>query len=196
VSTALPSEQGELPFILRREDVAALVGERLARIRSFLARHPGCHSVLSHGSALLAGLAAEFAQATVAAQTAATGNCLSHQGEILAQVDGLYRVRALELGEERGTASGTGERLATHVLYGDRAVPLGMPVSITLADDGVQLANRIDEGAALTVVLRNGSLETVHSAPGTDSSLPPACQPGQAIVVDGHELRLIEVESG
>jgi hypothetical protein len=204
VSTTLAADHRELPCILHRDAIKALIGERLASVRSFLGKWRDCRLLLSHGSGLLAGLVDEFAEAEVAARTAGTQRCLSHHGENLeqvdGQVDGLYRVRALEriesgmatAGATAGATLGAnGERLATHLLCGDLALPLHKPVSIRIAEDGLRMSGELDDGAALTVVMRNRSLESLHRA--ADVALPQTCRPGESIRIGGHELKLIRV---
>ena len=84
-----------------------------------------------------------------------------------------------------------GEQLATHLLYGDRALPLSEPVSIRMAENGPRISSEFDNGAALTVVMRERSLETLHLA--AEVSLPQTCRPGELILIEGHELKLIRV---
>ena len=156
---------------------------------------PGCSLLLSHASAVLTGLVDEFAEAEVADQTAGTQRCLSRQAEILDQVDILYRMRALDRIEpdasEGRTPEVNGERLATHLLCGDRALPLSKPISIRIGDNGPRMSSEVDDRAALTVVMRNRSLETLHLA--ADATIPPTCRPGESIRIGGHELKLIRV---
>ena len=90
VSDTLLSDQGELPFTLRRKDVTRLFNERLINMRSIVARHPGCHLVLSHASGLLTGISEEFSAAEVAGQSAGIDNVLLHHPLILDQIDGLH----------------------------------------------------------------------------------------------------------
>jgi hypothetical protein len=196
IASTLPSERGELPFILRRQDVRELVAERLGSLASFLDRHRDCHRLLAHASGLLAGLSDEFSAAEVAAQTAATGNCLSNHELITGQIDGVYRVRELRLDTALPDAGAVTARLATHLLHGDLALPLNRPVSIRVGETGVSLTSGIDLQGALTVVLRNRTLEAVSQAPGREILLPASCRPGEVIQVDGHRLRLIEVKRG
>jgi hypothetical protein len=195
VSVRLASDHGEHPCILRRDAIKALVSERLASVRAFLEKWQGCGLLLSHASGLLTGLLDEFAEAEVAGQTAGTQRCLSRRAEILDQVDDLYRVRALFRIEPDAsvtpTSSANGERLATHLLCEDRALPLSKPVSIRIGENGPRISSELDDGAALTVVMRNRSLETLHLA--TDVSIPQTCRPGESIRIGGHELKLIRV---
>jgi hypothetical protein len=197
VSIKLASHAGEHPCILNRDAIKALIGDRLASVRSFLEKWQGCNLLLSHASGLLTGMVDEFSQATVLSQTAGTQRCLLQHTEILDQVDDLYRVRALNrLGFDAATvpAEGVnGEQLATHLLYGDRALPLSEPVSIRIAENGPRISSEVDDGAALTVVMRKRSLETLHLA--ADVSLPQTCRPGESIRIGEHELKLIRVGS-
>lgn len=192
VSTKLETDKGELPCILRRDAVNKLVGERLAGVRSFLEKWRDCSLVVSHASGLVAGLMDGFDEAEVIAQTAGTRRCLSHRAEILDQVDDIYRVRALYRVETDAAARNVdGERLATHLLCGELALPLSKPVSIRLAENGPRMSSELDNGAALTVVLRNRTLETLHRS--GDALLPQTCRPGESIRIGGHELKLIRV---
>jgi hypothetical protein len=194
VSETLFSGQGDLPFILRRQAVRDLLSERLVNMRSIIARHPGCDLVLSHATGLLAGVFDELSEADVASQSSGAENILLHHPLILGQIEGLHRVRSLDRMEPGEAPAKVTDKIATHVLYRDLAMPLHKPLSIRLSEQGVQLVNRMDDEAALTVVLKNGSLEALHRAPDTASSLPRACRPGESIAVGDHQLRLIEVE--
>lgn len=192
VTIKLESDKGELPCILRQDAIKTLIGERLASIRPFIEEWQGCKRVLSHHSGLLAGLMDEFADTRVARRSAATRRALAGHGEILAQVDGLHRLREVRRGGgDEATPGINGEPLATHLLWGELAMPLNKPLSIRLTESGPQMENTVDTEAALTLVLRNRSLETLHGA--ADASLPARCRPGESIRVGGHELKLIRV---
>ena len=58
------------------------------------------------------------------------------------------------------------------------------------------MANRIDESADLTLVLKNQALEVVQHAPGLKFSVPKNCQPGELLEVGGFQMKLIEVHNG
>lgn len=193
VSVRLESDSGEHPCILHRDTVRKRIGERLASVHSFLDKWRDCELLLSHTSSLLIGLADEFEAAEVIAQTAATQQCLSRHADILAQVDGICRVRALDRLASGAAAAPdvNGDRLATHLLCGDLALPLSKPVSVRVAEDGPRMSSELDDGAALTVILRNRTLEALHM--GLDVSLPQSCRPGESIRVGEHELKLIRV---
>jgi hypothetical protein len=197
VSIKLASDDGEHSCILNRDAIKVLIGDRFAGVRSFLEKWQGCNLMLSHVSGLLTGLVDEFSAAEVLSQTAGAERCLLRQADILGQVDELYRVRALNRnGFSAGTAPAAevnGERLATHLLYGDQALPLSEPVSIRIAENGPRISGELDDGAALTVVMRDRSLETLILA--ADVSMPRTCRPGESIRVEGHELKLIRVGS-
>jgi len=196
VSATLSSDQGELTFILRREDVSKLVSERLANLRSFIAKHPGSETVLSHTSGLLTGLAADFSTASVAAQTAILDNMFLYYPQIPEQTPDLYRVRSLQRAAAVPGHVDASDRLATHVLYQDQALTLHRPVSILLNKGSIRLSNEINHEAELVILIKNQSLEVVRSAPGTDTTLPATCRPGESIMVGGHQLKLIEVRDG
>jgi hypothetical protein len=168
------------------------VSDRLGGIRSFLDKWSECSLRLSHTSAVLTGLVDEFAEAEVTSQTTGAQLCIARQAEILDQIDSPYRVRALDGFVPEGEApASSAENVATHLLFGDLALPLSQPVSVSIGDHGLQMSSEIDEGAALTVVMRNGALETLRG--GGDASLPENCRPGESLRVGDHELRLIRV---
>ncbi len=192
VSARLVSQQGEHPCILNREAIKGLIGERLASVRSYLEKCQGRRLLLSHASSLLTGLVDEFEKAEIISQTAGTQGCLSRHAEIPEPADDLYRLRAVHRLEPEAPVPGVnGERLATHLLFGDLALPLSKPVSIRIAKNGVKISNEFDEDAALTVVMRNHSLETLHL--DADVSLPQTCRPGESIRIGEYELKLIRV---
>lgn len=192
ISIKLESDKGELPCILRKDAVASLIGKRLANVRTYLQNWQGSALCLSHPSAMLAGLMDEFAAARVARRTAGTRRALACHAEIVNQADGLYRVRELDRpGVDVASGAVNGEPLATHLLCGEFALPLSSPVSIRLAENGPTMSSKIDKNAALTLVLRNQALETLHGT--ADASLPRSCRPGDSILVGGHELKLIRV---
>jgi len=195
VSATIDSAQGALPFILRRDTVQQLLSERLASMRSFCGRHAGCEVLLAHGSTLLAGLTELFADAQVAPQALVTGQALAQVGTLSEQA-GLSRLRALKCATPVADHAERNGRLATHLLVGDRALPLHTPVSIRVDGDALHAANAIDERADLTVVLRRHRLETLRQAADTAARLPADCTPGQAIELAGHRLPLIEVGDG
>jgi hypothetical protein len=194
VSIKLTSDFGEHPCILRRDAIRKLIGDRLDSVRTFLGKWPDGVRQLSHASGLLTGLAEELSGADVLDQTAAAERCMSRRDDILDQVEDLYLVRSLQrpgADDPDVEAGENGEPLATHLLCGDFALPLNSPVSIRMADDGPSMSAEIDDTAALTVVLRNRSLEALRRT--QDVSLPPTCRAGESIGIGEHRLRLIRV---
>ena len=196
VSALLETEQGELPFILRNDDLRRLVDERLINTRAFIQRHPGCELVLSQSSALLAGLADDLSVATEASQGQGIDYVLTHHPLILEQINGVYRVQSLQRGESSPAPVTGHQRLASHLLHGGSAFPLRKPVSIRVTADGLTLSNSLDKEADLALVLRNGVLETLQVASGLEIVMPANCEPGASLSVGGHRLGLIEVQDG
>ncbi|TNF90130.1 MAG: hypothetical protein EP301_01655 [Gammaproteobacteria bacterium] len=192
VSIKVDSEQGELSCILRRDAIKDLIGSRIESMRSFIERWPDCSLLLGSSSAPLTGLVDEFAKAEVTSRFAGTRRCIAGHAELLEQVDDLYRIRTLSrVGKAESGPELNGERLATHLLWEDLALPLSKPVSIRLADRGPRLSNELDQAAELTVVMHNRVLETLHCT--VDVSLPATCRPGESIRIGGYEIKLIRV---
>lgn len=195
VSIKLASDHGELPCLLRGDAVKPLIARRLAGILQYTGERRDCRLSLSHGSGVLAGLMSEFADARVARRTAGTRRALARHAAILDQEGELLRLRALQrTAPGKAAARVNGEATATHLLCGELALPLDSPVSIRLAENGARMHNGIDSDAALTVVLRDHALQTLHGT--ADASLPRECRPGDTIHVGGHELKLIRVPQG
>lgn len=196
LSLSVSSDQGELPFILRREDVQNLLREPMAKMRSMIDLYRNHHLAFSWESRLLAGMFEEFSTAYVARQSAGIEHVLSHQRQIFDQITSLQRVRSLALDDIESSNRPDVPRLATHLLYLDTALPLQMPLGIRIRDGGVQMANRVDENADLTLVLKNQALEVLQHAPGLKFSVPKNCQPGELLEVGGYQMKLIEVHHG
>lgn len=200
VSIKLASQHGEHPCILNQKAIKALIVERFTSVRSFLEKWPGSSLMLSPASGLLRVLVDEFSGAEIASQTASTQRCLSRHAQILDQVDDLSRLS--ELRRPESDASATTDMngsidsggLATHLLCGDLALPLSKPLSIRMTDNGPTMKSEFDEGAAVTVVMRKHSLETLHLT--DEVSLPPSPRAGESIRIGGHELKLIRVRDG
>lgn len=192
-SITLPSRHGEHPCILNRDAIRKLIGERFASVRSFIEKWPGCRLMLSPASALLRELVDEFSGAEVAGQTASTQRCLSRHAWILEQIDDLRRLRKLALPESRVSTgeNRSADRLATHLLCGDLALPLNRPVSVWMAENGPRMKSEFDDSAAVTVVIRKHALETLRLT--DDALVPLSPQPGESIRIGGHELKLIRV---
>jgi len=194
ISTTLTSQQGEHPCILDRDALRTLVGQRLTGVRRFLDKWRGCRVLLSHPSAALTGLVDGFSEAEVRGQSAGTQWCLSRYKELLDQGAGLYRLRALErLESDPPVEPANGQELATHLLNGELALPLSRPVSVWIEEGGPRIRNEVAGDAALTVVMRNRSLETLRLE--GEVSLPQSCRPGESIRIGAHELRLIRVRN-
>jgi hypothetical protein len=194
IPATLNTAQGELAFVLRRKLVRELINERLLNLHAFIDRHRSCELHLSHASAVLTGLSDALENAEVAGQTVGMDNGFSFHIRLSEEAGNVYRICSLEQTAGPSSEAVTGSRFATHLLFEDHALPLHKPVSIHIGDEGVELANRLDDTAALTLVLRKRSLETVHKATGVDVILPDACRPGDTVVVAGHVFRLIEVQ--
>lgn len=196
VSATVETGQGDLPFILRKDEVTGLLTARLLNVHSVVSRYPGVRIALSHESSLLSGLSGMFSSAELVPQGAGISNCFARLPQILEQVDAIYRVQSLRREEPNAVHTEAEHRLATHLLYQDLAVPLHRPVSIRMNGSGLELAAAMDPQAALTVVIRNRRLETLHSDGTLAITLPAQCAPGELITLEGHELRLIEVQGG
>ncbi|MEM1411740.1 MAG: hypothetical protein AAGH19_05210 [Pseudomonadota bacterium] len=195
LSASLETDLGPLAFVLRREEVAHGMEERLSNLYSFARRHADTRTVLSHASAPLVGVAPAFKGATVAGQTVCMDNGFELLGQLPDPGGGLTRMSALRTATESDTERGP-TVLATHLLCGTRALPLASPVSVRLETGQPRLSRGIDREAALSLVLQDGMLEALHHAPEAEAQLPPTGAPGGEVVLSGHRMQLIEVRDG
>ena len=197
LSDTINSEHGELPFILRNDDIARLANERLANVRSFINRYADTRLVLSSASGVLTGLAKEFSDAQVADPGAGIDFCLENESIFSGQSDELARIRSLEYAKkspvERKGEQRVEQKIATHLLYQNQALPLSSPLSISVNGQGLLLSNSMDKDAVLTVVKRNNQLEVVRCDSSIVIALPENCAAGEEIVVGDYQLRLIRV---
>jgi hypothetical protein len=191
VAVKLASDHGEHPCILERDAVRSLIGERFSNARYFLEKWADCPLLLSHTCGPLTGLVAEFSGAALLDQTAATQKALSRHETESGQVGGLSRLRELARRNAQPARREMNGMLASHLLCGDQALPLGQPVSIRIDSGSPQIRSGMDPQAALTVVLRNGVLEQLQAA--ADITLPSTGNAGETIRVGEHEVRLIRV---
>jgi len=196
LSLKLSSDQGELPFILRRTDVQQILSERVRKMRSVIDRHRNYPLAFSHASRLLAAMFDEFSSAEVCGQAAAIDHVLLNRQLIIDQTAGLRRIRSLDLGGIQPGVKTQSPSPATHLLYRDTALPLKVPVSIRIFDKDVQMSNKLDSDAELTLVMRNQTLEVMHQASDCEIAIPKNCRPGEHVMVGGHQLKLIEVRDG
>lgn len=196
LSASLDTAKGQLPFILRNDRIRTLLGERLASVAGFIERHKDIPLVLSYETSVLAPYSDLFKQARIASKSDAVNFVQSNLQAIHEQVDELYRVRSLVLDTTSAVQAPVNGRPATHLLHGDRAVPLDRPVSIRLTGEGLQVTTAIERDASLTIVARDGQIEEVARDSAVDSELPAHCVPGESVRVGGHALRLIEVRDG
>jgi hypothetical protein len=193
VSVRLDTEHGEHPCILTRSAVSSLIGERFANAASFLEKWKGRPLRLSHSCSPLVGLVAEFSGAELLNQTAATEHSLSCHEAMSSEAGALRRLRELARTEPAPVQPETNGALSTHLLCGDQALPLSHPVSIRIDGGEPRISSGIDPQAEVTVVLRNGVLDTLKS--GADVFLPPTSGPGESIRIGEHDLRLIRVRA-
>lgn len=196
LSASLDTAKGQLPFILRQDRLKELLGERMTSLSAFIEKHREVPLVLSYETSVLAPYSEHFRQARITAKSDAVNFVHSNLQAIQEQVDELYRVRSLVLDLASASRSQRNGRQATHLLHGDRAIPLNRPVSILLTEEGLRISGAIERDASLTIVARDGQLEEVSRDSAIDSELPAHCVPGESVRVGGHALRLIEVRDG
>ena len=194
VSTKLTTDQGVLPCIIERDTLRATMRERTSGLTRFVDKHPECRVVLSHVSSQLAAVSAVFEDAGIASEEVATEHCLMHRQLVLDQAGDLIRIRELAALESHSPSrSVNGEPLATHLLYGEHALPLSRPLSIHVTDGDLRLSNELDADAAITFVIQNDRLETLHR--NAEVSVPATCRPGELVRIGEHELKLIRVSN-
>lgn len=195
ISVSLPSPRGELPLILRKEQISAIVEQRLSSLNAIIKKYPKAKIMFAHSASLIPALLPRFAKAAVMQQTSGVENCLTAQQQIVASSRTLHRITKLKTTHNKNTKADIKQRCATHVLFQDHAWPLDKPLSITVQDGQLQLANNIDNKAAFVAVIDDRQLRVMHQSKSIDIQIPSQCEPGQQLIIAGHMLTLIEVSN-
>jgi hypothetical protein len=193
ISVTLPSPQGELNLVLRKQQIAEILHQRLNGLNAIIKKHSSAKLCFSHSASLIPALLPQFADAELWAQNAGIENCFSVQEKLASEE--LHRIRELDIATQAKTEATNKAHQATHVLYQNHAYPLDHPLSIHLKDKQLSLVSTIDNRAAFVTVVENRQFKILHQEDGLEVQLPSACQPGKTLQVAGHKLRLIEVSN-
>lgn len=195
ISVSLPSPRGELPLILRREQIGEIIEQRLTSLNAIIEKHPNAKISFAHSANLIPAILPRFATAEVMAQPLGVENCLAAQQQILSSSSTLHRITDLKTSDKKVKKSKIKQRCATHLLFQDQAWPMDKPLSISLQDNQLQLANSIDSKAVFVAVIEDRQLRIMHQSTSIEMQVPSHCEPGQALVIAGHRLKLIEVSN-
>ncbi|CAI8295306.1 MAG: Uncharacterised protein [SAR92 bacterium MED-G29] len=191
ISVTLPSPQGELNLVLRKQQIADLLEQRLSGLNVIIKKHAKAALCFSHSAALIPALLPQFADAQLCAQNAGINNCLNLQDKLFNSE--LQRISTLEVSTK--TRAPDKKHRATHLLYQDNAYPLDHPISIHIKDNQLTLVSTIDNRAAFVLVVEGQQLKVLHQQDGLEVQLPSACQPGKTLKIGSQKLRLIEVSN-
>lgn len=193
ISVTVPSAQGDLNLVLRKQQIAEILEQRLNGLNTLIKKHPGAELCFSHSASLLPTLLPQFAQAKLCNQNSGIDNCFNLQDRLT--TGELQRISELQaLGKSKAGASKKIHQ-ATHLLYQDHGYPLDQPISLHIADKQLSLVTGIDNRAALVFVFDNHQLRVLHQQEDLQLQLPDLCQVGKTLMVAGHKLRLIEVSN-
>lgn len=201
LAVTLPSPQGELVLVLRKQAVASLLSARLEHVLAMLKQwRAGGDDIAvhcSHRSALLPAYVSELSTATVDAQECVLTNVLRSAEAIIKQSRPIHCLKSLPVDraevEPGNDATGA---VASHLLYQNRAWPLNQPLSLTLNGAGLELTGGIDYQASLIVVREQQQLKVLHQQPAVELQLPAQCVAGESLQLGSHRLQLIEVPHG
>jgi hypothetical protein len=193
ISVTLPSAQGELNLVLRKQQIAQLFEQRLNGLHTIIAKYPKAELCFSHTASLLPTLLSQFAEARLCNQNTGIDNCFNLQDKLAGKE--LHRISELETPGESKAGARKKVHQATHLLYQNHGYPLDHPVSIHIDDNQLSLVTGIDNRAALVFVVDNHQLKVLHQQQDLQVELPKTCQVGKTLTVAGHKLRLIEVSN-
>ena len=193
ISVTVPSAQGDLNLVLRKQQIAEILEQRLNGLNTLIKKHPGAELSFSHSASLLPTLLPQFAQAGLCKQNSGIDNCFNLQDKLTAGE--LQRISELQAPGKSKTGASKKIHQATHLLYQDHGYPLDQPISLHIADKQLSLVTGIDNRAALVFVVDNHQLRVLHQQEDLQLQLPDLCQVGKTLMVAGHKLRLIEVSN-
>ena len=193
ISVTVPSAQGDLNLVLRKQQIAEILEQRLNGLNTLIKKHPGAELSFSHSASLLPTLLPQFAQAGLCKQNSGIDNCFNLQDKLTAGE--LQRISELQAPGKSKTGASKKIHQATHLLYQDHGYPLDQPISLHIANKQLSLVTGIDNRAALVFVVDNHQLKVLHQQEDLQVQLPDLCQVGKTLAVAGHKLRLIEVSN-
>ena len=195
ISVSLPSPRGELPLILRKQQISEIIEQRLTSLNAIIEKHPNTKISFAHSANLIPAILPRFAKAEVMSQTSSVDNCLKVQQQIVSSSSTLHRITELKTADKKINKSIVKQRCATHLLFKDHAWPLDKPLSISMQDNQLRLSNSIDNKAAFVAVIEDRQLRIMHQSTSIDMQVPSQCEPGQLLIIAGHRLTLIEVSN-
>jgi len=193
ISVTVPSAQGDLNLVLRKQQIAEILEQRLNGLNTLIKKHPGAELCFSHSASLLPTLLPQFAQAKLCNQNSGIDNCFNLQDRLT--TGELQRISELQAPGKSKAGASKKIHQATHLLYQDHGYPLDQPISLHIADKQLSLVTGIDNRAALVFVVDNHQLRVLHQQEDLQLQLPDFCQVGKTLMVAGHKLRLIEVSN-
>ncbi|MGB1807661.1 MAG: hypothetical protein ACPHJ4_01760 [Porticoccaceae bacterium] len=193
ISVTVPSAQGDLNLVLRKQQIAEILEQRLNGLNTLIKKHPGAELSFSHSASLLPTLLPQFAQAGLCKQNSGIDNCFNLQDKLTAGE--LQRISELQAPGKSKTGASKKIHQATHLLYQDHGYPLDQPISLHIANKQLSLVTGIDNRAALVFIADNHQLKVLHQQEDLQVQLPDLCQVGKTLAVAGHKLRLIEVSN-
>lgn len=193
ISVTVPSAQGDLNLVLRKQQIAEILEQRLNGLNTLIKKHPGAELCFSHSASLLPTLLPQFAQAGLCKQNSGIDNCFNLQDKLTAGE--LQRISELQAPGKSKTGASKKIHQATHLLYQDHGYPLDQPISLHIANKQLSLVTGIDNRAALVFVVDNHQLKVLHQQEDLQVQLPDLSQVGKTLAVAGHKLRLIEVSN-
>ena len=193
ISVTVPSAQGDLNLVLRKQQIAEILEQRLNGLNALIKKHPGAELCFSHSASLLPTLLPQFAQAKLCNQNSGIDNCFNLQDRLT--TGELQRISELQAPGKSKAGASKKIHQATHLLYQDHGYPLDQPISLHIADKQLSLVTGIDNRAALVFVVDNHQLRVLHQQEDLQLQLPDLCQVGKTLMVAGHKLRLIEVSN-
>ena len=203
ISVSLPSPRGELPLILRTDKIGEIIEQRLISLNSIIKKYPNANISFAHSARLIPAILPRFSNAEVMSQASSADNSLAAQQQIVADSKTLHRITSLKAvnGKTKSARtntkanSNTKQHCATHLLHQNHAWPLDKPLSISLLDEQLTMANGIDNKAVFVAVIENHQLRIMHQSAEIAMEIPGHCEPGQEIIIAGHRLCLIEVSN-
>ncbi|MDG1819298.1 MAG: hypothetical protein P8H31_05645 [Porticoccaceae bacterium] len=196
---SLSSPRGDLPMLLRKSEIEALLEPRLQSLTRLISNSAAADITLSHNTKLIPALHSGFSHARQLNETQAVDNCLRSYDSLLKHSENLHRITSFE---QKVTYSGRRKtdiappKPATHLLYQGRAWPLNEPLSIGIDGKRLNITQLVDSSAALVVSINNHSLNILYRDNQISIELPESAAPGGKIFIGDFRLQLIEVCNG
>ena len=187
VQTEIHTQSGPLPLSLRQADIRQQLHQTASALWTLLSRHPNSGLCFSHRSQLLHQLH-DATESTLLPETAAIETLLA-QAQCVDETDSTLHIESITVSTP--VIGPTAQ--ATHLLVNNRIHSLSQPLSINSKNNDLEATAGVLNSAQLVLAIKQGLLQVIQTDNSLQVELPDTLNPGEAVLINGISLPLIEV---